>query len=69
MNTFSMRYYPKNVLRVVRSLSVNFSVLGNFFVFRIGKVFHFGKSEFECKDTNLSINNHNIKRKITAKLC
>ena len=46
-----------------------FSVLGNFFVFRIGKVFHFGKSEFDCKDTNLSINNHNIKQKITAKLC
>ena len=50
-------------------LVMKFSVLGNFFVFRIGKVFHFGKSEFDCKDTNLSINNHNIKQKITAKLC
>ena len=35
-------------------LVYQFSVLGNFFVFRIGKVFHFVKSEFVCKGTKLS---------------
>ena len=50
-------------------LTVKFSVLGNFFVFRIGKVFHFGKSEFACKGTKLSDNNHKNKQKFTAKIC
>lgn len=37
MNTFSMRYYPKNVLRVVRSLSVNFPFWETFLFFESEK--------------------------------